>query len=71
MRLDSVRLRLGFMGCLGVNVVGRKGGLALMWRNAEDAEILSYSQHHISARIEDTMENCSWVLTGFYGEPET
>lgn len=42
-RLESVKRRLGFTACVGINPIDRKGGLAQLWRNLEDLEILNFS----------------------------
>lgn len=48
-RLEVIKRKLGFLGCVGVNPIDRKGGIALLWRNPDDLEILNFSQKHISA----------------------
>ncbi|XP_042952211.1 uncharacterized protein LOC122289292 [Carya illinoinensis] len=47
--------------------MGGRGGLALLWKEEGEVEIVNYSQHHISAYVgkEDR-----WLLTGFYGHSE-
>lgn len=46
-RLEGVKRRLIFTGCMGVYPMGRKGGLALMWKNQNDMEVLNFFQNHI------------------------
>lgn len=70
-RLEMVKRRLGFQGCVGVNLIGRKGGLALLWRNPNVVEVFNFSQNHISAWVTTSLGNGKWLFTGFYGEPET
>lgn len=54
-RLEEVKRMLVFTGCMGVNPMGRKGGLELMWKNQNDVEVLNFFQNHIiSAWLEDT-----------------
>lgn len=55
--MESVWSQMDLMGCLVVNAIGRKGGLALLWRNKEDIEVVNYLHNHISAWIEDTNVN--------------
>lgn len=55
-RLKRVKRRLGFLGCVGVNPIGRKGGLALLWRNQNEVEILNFSQNHTSAWVYNASE---------------
>lgn len=59
------------MGCVGVDPIGRNGGLALLWRNPNDLEILNFSHNHILAWVRSERGNDRWLFTGFYGEPET
>lgn len=42
-QLEGVKRRLGFKGCLGVNLISRRGGLALFWRHTNDVELLNFS----------------------------
>lgn len=60
-QMEIIRKRLGF----GV------GSLVLLWRNCDNAKILSYSQYHIFAQVVDNQVNAKWLMTGFYGYPET
>lgn len=69
--LEIARRRLGFMGCLGMNPVGRKGGLTFLWRNQSGMEIYKFSQNHISTWVEDSSLGVKWMLARFYGEPNT
>lgn len=52
-KLEVVKRRLGYEGRLTVNSLGRKGGLAKPWRKESTVEIVSYSQRHIAAWVED------------------
>lgn len=71
LRLERVKRRLRFDGCFIVNILGRKGGLALLWKFKSEVEIKSFSQRHISAMVEDSRNNTSWLFTGLYDEFET
>ncbi|KAG2707736.1 hypothetical protein I3760_05G160800 [Carya illinoinensis] len=68
-RLDFCKLRLGFRFCLGVDSVGRSGGLALFWKDNIHLKIVSYSRNHIHASIKNC-DGVEWLLTGVYGHPE-
>jgi len=46
---------------------GMKGGLALLWQNSTEVEIINYSARHISARVYLRGSNFQWKFTGFYG----
>lgn len=65
---DLLKRILKFDGCLVVDLVGRSGGLALLWRLELGVTIPSYSRNHVSARIKEA-EGCEeWQFTEFYGQ---
>ncbi|KAK1378358.1 Endo/exonuclease/phosphatase domain-containing protein [Heracleum sosnowskyi] len=67
-KMEWVHLKLGYQGMFVVDPIGRSGGLALLWKESEQVELLGFSQNHIDVKI--NMENgTSWRLTGLYGEP--
>lgn len=66
-----MKRRLGFEGCFTINSLGRRGGLALLWKNESKVEIESFSQRHISAKVTDPMINSQWLFTRVYWESET
>ncbi|CAM8956582.1 hypothetical protein QQ045_016060 [Rhodiola kirilowii] len=63
---DLLKLRLGFRNCLAVGSRGRVGGLAMLWDDSVDVEVVNYSQNHIDAIVRDQQE---FRITLFYGEP--
>lgn len=68
-RLEWVKNKLGFEGLITVDPVGKSGGIALMWKEKDQAELISLSQYHIDVKvyIPDMQE---WHLTGIYGDPD-
>ncbi|XP_019185992.1 PREDICTED: uncharacterized protein LOC109180738 [Ipomoea nil] len=68
-KIEEVRVKLGFEGAVSVDCVGRGGGLAMFWRDAEAASFLSYSVNHIDIEVKQPGKPM-WRLTGFYGEPD-
>lgn len=67
-KIEWVQLRLDYQGFFVVEPVGRSGGLALLWKESEQVELLDFSQNHVDVII--IMENGDlWHLTGLYGEP--
>jgi hypothetical protein len=68
--LERLRCSLGFEGLFHVDPIGRSGGLAFLWNNNKEVEIVSYSQRHVSALITLLNEDQSWTFTGFYGHPD-
>ncbi|XP_019189996.1 PREDICTED: uncharacterized protein LOC109184450 [Ipomoea nil] len=68
-RVEEVRVKLGFEGACSVDHVGLGGGLALFWRDADGASLLSYSSNHIDMMV-TLPGRPAWRLTGFYGNPD-
>lgn len=46
-KLERLRLNLQYEGMFSVDAVGHKGGLVLLWKHKEEAQLISYSNHHI------------------------
>lgn len=51
-------------------IVGRSGGLALLWKYDVVVDIKSYSQHHIDAVVHSG-NGSLWRCTRIYGHPKT
>jgi hypothetical protein len=64
-KLQAIRGKLGYEGMIIVEPVGRSGGLAFLWMDTRDVEIINYSLRHISATIRLAGSNFSWKFTGF------
>ncbi|XVF40027.1 hypothetical protein PTKIN_Ptkin01aG0079500 [Pterospermum kingtungense] len=58
--MEWLRVRWGFDSCLTVESVGRAGGVALLWNDEVDVRIMSYSLHHIDARVESPKNRKVW-----------
>ncbi|GLT33351.1 hypothetical protein SLA2020_079490 [Shorea laevis] len=67
--MDRIRLELGFSNCFAVGSNGRSGGLAMLWNEEVQVQLLSYSLTHIDMEIQD-LTNTRWRVTGFYGQPD-
>lgn len=70
-RLERIKNQCGMNACFGVDAVGTKGGLAMMWKEEITLSLRSFSQNHIDMNVETDNESDSWRITGFYGEPVT
>lgn len=70
-KMELIRHRLGFMGCLTVGAIGRNDGLALLWCTKDLVEVWNYSHNHILVWVIDPQVQSRWFLTSFYGEPDT
>ncbi|XP_074336620.1 uncharacterized protein LOC141673779 [Apium graveolens] len=67
--MEQIRVMLGYEGMIVVEPQGRSGGLALLWKNSNQASLVSLSQNHIDVHTcIDGM--VPWRLTGIYGEPK-
>lgn len=69
--LESVSKTLGFLDCFNVNFLGKRGRLALLWKQDMKVDIVSLSQWHIYARMEVEGPHPKWLLINFYAEPDT
>ncbi|XP_042990668.1 uncharacterized protein LOC122317666 [Carya illinoinensis] len=70
-RLDRIKLALGYENCFSVNSKGKSGELALLWKDSVKVEVINYTTWHISALITSPIDNTQWQLTGFYGHPNS
>ncbi|KAK3211113.1 hypothetical protein Dsin_015819 [Dipteronia sinensis] len=68
-KLEKWKVKLGFIGKLVVDCIGKAGGLCLYWSNEVNVGPLSYSHAHIDVRIR-RINKQSWRFTGFYGDPD-
>uniref|UniRef100_A0A803PR19 Reverse transcriptase domain-containing protein n=1 Tax=Cannabis sativa TaxID=3483 RepID=A0A803PR19_CANSA len=66
--LERLRVKLGFEGLYSVDSRGHSGGVAMLWRNNIEAQLLRYSTNFIDIQIESP-NSTPWRLTGLYGEP--
>jgi hypothetical protein len=48
-KMQALRVTLGFEGLLTVEPIGKRGGLAFLWMNSREVEVLNYSTRHICA----------------------
>lgn len=68
--METLKRRLGHSGCLFVNAIGMKGGLAILWKREPHMEIISFSQWHISTWIEDEATSSKGLLMGMHVEAD-
>lgn len=50
-KMEWVRTRLGFQGMLVVEAYGRRGGVTLLWKEQDQAKLLSFSNNHIDVEV--------------------
>ncbi|XP_062089673.1 uncharacterized protein LOC133796210 [Humulus lupulus] len=68
--LELIRIRLGFIGKLVVDRVGRSGGLCLFWTGKIDVNLIEYSRNYIDVSV-TSHDSVKWRFTGLYGEPDS
>ncbi|XP_074358745.1 uncharacterized protein LOC141698038 [Apium graveolens] len=68
-KMEWVRSRIGFQGMIVVEAKGRSEGLAMLWKDQDQVDLLSISDNHIDIAISENGVH-TWRLTGFYGEPD-
>ncbi|XP_042961719.1 uncharacterized protein LOC122296220 [Carya illinoinensis] len=70
-RMEVVRRSLKMDGCFDVESVGMSGGIALLWKEEWEVQVVSYTRWHVSAVVKEELYDRTWHFTGFYGHPET
>ncbi|GAU45872.1 hypothetical protein TSUD_240840 [Trifolium subterraneum] len=68
-KMESIRSMLKYDSCLSLDVEGRSGGLAVMWKNTVKCRVMNYSRNFINMIVEDS-DKGDWRLTCYYGYPE-
>ncbi|KAM6593181.1 hypothetical protein CsatA_000884 [Cannabis sativa] len=66
--VERIRVAIGFDGLFAVDAIGRSGGVAMLWRNNGDINLLHFAHNYIDVEV-TSFEQGVWRLTGFYGEP--
>ncbi|XP_059429161.1 uncharacterized protein LOC132162970 [Corylus avellana] len=69
-KMEGLRVKFEFDGVFMVDLVGKSGGLALLWKDSDRLEIQNYTRRHINAVVKLPGRNISWKLTCFYGHPD-
>ncbi|GAU30590.1 hypothetical protein TSUD_392810 [Trifolium subterraneum] len=68
-KMENIRVMLKYDSCMAIDVEGRSGGLAIMWKDSVKCTVLNYSRNFINLVVEDN-EKGNWRLTCYYGYPE-
>lgn len=69
-QMEKIKSRIGAKYCFLVNLVGSKGGLAMLWFKETDLEIINFTDFHIHNKIVEKFLGVISFLTIFYGVPE-
>ncbi|GAU39014.1 hypothetical protein TSUD_378900 [Trifolium subterraneum] len=67
--MERIRIMLQYDSCLAIDVEGRSGGLAIMWKDSVKCRVMNYSRNFINIIVEDE-DKGEWRLTCYYGYPE-
>ncbi|XP_042962443.1 uncharacterized protein LOC122296709 [Carya illinoinensis] len=70
-RAHGIAKTLNFNGCYVSEAVGRSGGLILLWKQKDLLELVIFSKHHFNVMVNDAYFNFKWLLTCFYGHPNS
>ena len=68
-RMEMIRIHLGFGNNFTMPSLGSSGGLAFIWNEEAMVSVWNYSQYHIDADI-GMITTKNWLFTGFYGHPD-
>ncbi|KAJ0111527.1 hypothetical protein Patl1_02330 [Pistacia atlantica] len=69
-KLEIIRNKIEFSCSFVVDSRGASGGIAMLWKDDKEVDLVSYTQHHISFIVNQSTANQKFILTGFYGHPE-
>ena len=58
-KVESLKQKIGYEAAFCVDSVGRAGGIAILWRKAENMSLLGFSQNHIDMELIES-EGIRW-----------
>ena len=50
-KISQIKMRLGFEGMVNTDCAGRAGGLAFLWKKADEFSLVGFSQNHIEMAV--------------------
>lgn len=65
--METIMEKLGCSGLVSVDAKGKSGGLAVMWKNSCDVEVLQANSRVIDLKVE--WQHQTFFLTCVYGDP--
>lgn len=68
-KVHELKVKLGYGNCLCVDREGMSGGLAMLWKESLDVQVMSYARNFINLEVNEEGIG-RWRLTGFYGFPD-
>lgn len=69
--MEWIELKLRLHNGLAICTIGKRRGLALLWRQDDVLKIMNFCKHHVHAKISYDLNHQPWFLTGFYSNQET
>ncbi|KAG6664002.1 hypothetical protein CIPAW_02G061300 [Carya illinoinensis] len=66
-KIEKIKKQLQLDNSFVIDCKGIRGGLAFLWRDDVEAEVMSYTNNHISLLIKGGYERKDWIFTSFYG----
>ena len=68
--MDRAKRKMGFVYGLVVPKSDKSGGLAMLWKENINLEIMGYAVNFIDAIVTEADLGLKWRITGFYGHPK-
>lgn len=68
-KMEQMRIQLGFDNTFVEDCVGKSGDLALLWMTEAGVEMKNFRRRHINVVVSSPMSVVPWKFTGFYGHP--
>ena len=68
--MESAKRKVGFVYGLVVPKLDKSGGMALLWKENINLEIMGYVGNFINAIVTEADSGLKWRIIGFYGQPE-
>lgn len=69
--MEKIRVKIRAKFYFTIYSIGWKGGLALMWFNGLELEIVNFSNYHIHIKFRDESLELGGYVTRFCGMPKT
>ena len=68
--MERAKRKVGFVYGLVVPKLDKSGGLAMLWKENINLEIMGYAGNFIDAIVTEANSSLKWRITGFYGHQE-
>ena len=68
--MERAKRKVGFVYDLVVPKSDKSGGLAMLWKENINMEIMGYAVNFIDAIVTEADLGLKWRIIGFYGHPK-